>query len=284
MPSRRSYLVGAGALLAATAGCVSPGDGGDGSTPTGSPTATPDGPPAGDVTVDDIGVRKAVRYESTMGSGGVLAAEGGQYVVASVSADGEVSSSAFAFEVGDDSWEPGLPDTAGGVNRSVARREGGPLDRPQAPDGAYLAFVVPSPLSASRPKITYSDEESRAWPLDDGAQDTLSAPEPRFELENLDVPSGIRQGETLNASMTVTNVSETDGRFLAAVYWPTRGIADDDESHVVDRDVAAGEQESISLAVDTRYTAMEDGPISLRVRGHVSADRTVYVSDTSTPP
>lgn len=277
MPSRRTYLVGAGSLFAAAAGCVS--SGGDEDDPTETPASTPDS----GVTVENVGVRKAVTYESTMGSGGVLAAEGKQYVVASVTADRRVSASAFAFESDDDAWQPGLPDTAGGVNRSVAGREGGPLDHPHAPDGAYLAFVVPSPLSASEPKITYSDGESGPWPLDEDDRERLAAPEATFELEELDVPSEVQQGETLDVSMTVTNTSETDGRFLAAVYWPTDAIADDDESHVLERDVTAGDDVTASLEIDTSYTTYEDGPVTLSVRGHVSAERDIRVRGASTP-
>lgn len=280
MPSRRTYLAGAGALVASAAGCVSTGSeddsgGGDPSTPT------PDDP-AG-VTVEDLIVRKAVTYESKMGSGGVLAAEGKQYVVASVSSSREVSRSDFAFDADGEEWSPGLPDTHGATNRSVAGRGSGPLGRAHAPDGAYLAFVVPSPLSASGAAVRYTGAEPGTWPLDGAARERLGAPGPQFELRDLQVPSKVRQGEPLDLTLSVENVSETDGRFLAAVYWPTEGIADDDESHVVEREVAAGERATVSRSIDTRYTAMEDGPVSLRVRGHVGASREVQVRDSSTP-
>ena len=285
MPTRRTYLLGAGSLFAASAGCATRGGGGDGGT---TPTATPLGTPTDDgtdasVTVEDVVVRKAVGYESLMGSGGVLAAEGEQYVVASVSASGEVSASQFAFEAGGESRAPGLSGTVGATNRSVAGRGNRPLGHGHAPEYAYLAFAVPSPLSASDPRITYAGGDGQAWPLEAANRDRLAAPEPTFELEALDVPEAVQQGQTLYVSMQVTNTSETDGRFLAAVYWPTRGIADDDESHVVEREVDAGASATTSLAIDTRYTAMEDGPVQLRVRGHVTADREVHVSGASPP-
>lgn len=272
MPSRRSYLGSVGGLAAAVAGCVSAGDGSSNTTPTQLPSSA--------VTVTDLGVQKAATYESMMGSGGVLATEGRQYVVASVSASTELSASDFTFEAGDDAWEPGLPDTPGGTTRSVAGREGRPLDRPHSPDGAVLAFEVPSPLSASDPLIRYSGSDPGAWPLDEAAVARLRAPEPSFEIASLDVPSAVEQGEPLAVSMTVRNVSGTDGRFLAAVYWPTHGIADDDESHVLEREVAAGEAATISRSIDTRYTVRESGPVTLRIAGHVAADRTVHVQRT----
>lgn len=280
MPSRRSYLAGTGALAVTLAGCVSTGSDDDsgGRDPS---TPTPDDP-AG-VTVEDVGVEEAVTFESTMGSGGVLAAEGQQYVVASVSASREVSRSEFAFEADGETWEPGLPDTHGATNRSVAGRGSGPLGRGHAPDGAYLVFVVPSPLSASAAAIRYTGADSGTWPLDAAARERLAAAGPRFELRDLEVPAEVRQGEPLDLTLRVENVSETDGRFLAAVYWPTEGIADDDESHVVEREVAAAERATVSRSIDTRYTAMEDGPVSLRVRGHVGATQSVDVTGASTP-
>lgn len=278
MPSRRAYLTGAGALFAATAGCVSADD------PAGesnASTPTPNEP--SDVTLSDVGVRKAVTYESMMGSGGVLAAAGEQYVVASVAASETVSASEFAFEADGESWEPGLPATAGGTNRSVAGREGRPLGQAHAPDHSYLAFAVPSPLSATGAAIRYEGSETGTWPLDDAATSRLEASEPRFELTSLDVPSEVPQGASLDLSMGVQNISETDGQFLAAIYWPTHGIADDDESHIVARAVAGGESEAVSLSIDTRYTALENGPVSLYIQGHVTAEQEVYVSGASTP-
>lgn len=285
MPSRRSCLVGTGALFAAAAGCTSidalrdstraDGPGTASSTPTR--TATPVDLPAGSVAVENVGVEKAVAYESTMGSGGVLAAEGTQYVVASVTTEREVPSSAFTFEADGEAWTHGHRTTAGGVNSSLGGREGVPFGygghRPGA--DAYLAFVVPSPLSASDPRIRFAGEDQREWPLHDDATARLAAPEPRFELESLAVPNEVTEGETLDVTLEVRNVAETDGRFLAALYWPTRTIADDDESTVVERSIAAGDPASISAALSTEYTAREDESVDLDVEGHVSASRRV---------
>lgn len=281
MPSRRSYLVGAGAVLAATAGCASIDVGGDPARTDGpgtrTSTARPVDPPTGSVTIEDVGVRKAVTYESTTGSGGVLAAEGRQYVVASVTTDREVPSSAFTFEADGDSWEHGHPTTAGGVNSSLAGRTGVPFDYGGHRPGvdAYLAFVVPSPLSASDPRIRSSGEEPRGWKLDADARDRLAAPEPRFELESLSVPEEVTAGEALDVSLEVRNVVETGGRFLTALYWPTRRLAADDESTVVERSVPAGDLAAISASVSTEYTAGEDASVDLEVEGHVAASRRV---------
>lgn len=275
-----------GLCASGSAGCLSresvqPGSGSDEAT-DGTPDET-DATPASGVVVEDAVVRKAVTYESRMGSGGVLAVEGRQYVVASVRASRDLSPSDFAFRTDADSWRPGLSDTVGATNRAVAGRGGGPVGHSLRGDGrSYLAFEVPSPLSASNPRIRYAPGDSE-WPLPTRMADRLEAPSPRFELVSLTVPESVSQGEALSVSLTARNVSETDGRFLAAVYWPTRVIADDDESRVVERDVAAGEETTASMAIDTSYTASEDGPVGLTVRGHVAAEREVEVRNASTP-
>ncbi|MBX0323599.1 hypothetical protein EGH21_11220 [Halomicroarcula sp. F13] len=274
--NRRRVLAALGTGLAGLAGCQSeppstPGETSGTATDdqrTDSPTSSRTDVP---VTVEDVVVRKAITYESSMGSGGVLTGDDRQYVVGSVRGVDDGRDVTFTFETDDGSWEQGLPVTMGARNHAIAGHE-----RP------YVAFTVPSPLSASNPRIRRS-EDGTTWPLSQRARETLAAPAPRFELDTLTAPENVSQGEQLSVSLTATNVSETDGRFLAAVYWPTKGIADDDESHVVERSVAAGDSITASLDIDTEYTAYEDGAVTLSVAGHVTAEREIRVEDTSTP-
>ncbi|MFD1586514.1 hypothetical protein ACFR9U_05940 [Halorientalis brevis] len=295
---RRQLLTLAGAGLVGLAGCLSdPGSGppeeepsdptttdSPTSSPTGSPTTSPDDPPSPDgVTVEDVVVRKAVTYESIMGSGGVLAAEGTQYVVATVRSDRNDLPS-FTFETDDQSWESGLSDTVGAANFAVAGHEGGAVGRRLGGDGeSFLAFEIPSPLSASNPRIRLGGSDPAEWPLSADATARLAAPAPRFELDELSVPDIVSEGDALSVTLTVRNVSDTDGRFLAAVYWPTARIADDDESHLVERQVAAGESATATLELSTEYTAAESGPVTLSVDGHVAAEREVTLQNVSTP-
>jgi hypothetical protein len=311
MPSRRRLLAAVAGSLAAAAGCTTrtrppTGESTTGpppstSTATGtppsvshSPTEPGGGSPTDSVTpvervaVDDIVARKAVRYESAMGSGGVLAGRDEQYVVASVRGANELDPATFTFEAGGRSWSPGLPRTRGATNVAVAGHEGPPVgqwalggDRP-----SVLAFTVPSPLSAENPRIRFGggpSREAREWPVPAGERTRLAAPAARFELESLSVPASVSQGDPLSVSLSVTNVSETAGRFLAALYWPTDTIADDDESHVLERVVDAGETVSVTRDVDTGYTTYEPRTVTLELRGHVSADREVAVTNVSTP-
>lgn len=300
MPSRRSYLAGAATLLTGIAGCTnrgaetdSPTDSPTGTDPKGSPSETATPPPGeaqrtvgGEtVAVTDIVARKAVTYESSMGSGGVLTVDGRQYVVASVHSDAELSLDAFSLRTANEAWPAGLSDTAGGTNYAVAGHEGGPVGHPVGGDGpAFVAFEVPSPLDAAE-SVVHLDHggDTAEWPLPDGAVETLAAPEPSFELNSLSVPDSVQQGDPLEVELTATNTSDTAGRFLAAVYWPTDLIADDDESHIVEQRVDAGATTTQSLTIDTEYTTNEDGPVTLRVEGHVEAETTVKVTGAGTP-
>ena len=262
-------------------------------TAAATPESTPGSPtdsstPVERVSVDGIVARKAVRYESVMGSGGVLAGRGEQYVVASVRGATELDAATFTFEASGRSWSPGLPGTRGAINVAVAGHEGPPVgQRGLGGDGpSVLAFTVPSPLSARNPRIRFDggeSRESREWPLPPVARDGLAAPAARFELDSLSVPTSVSQGDPLSVSLSVTNVSETAGRFLAALYWPTDTIADDDESHILEQVVDAGETVSLTRDVDTEYTTSEPRTVTLEVRGHVSADREVQVKNASTP-
>lgn len=275
---RRTYLATSGLMVgAAFGGCTT--DGAFPGTDTATATASPE---SNGVSIERIVVRKAVRYESLNGSGGVLAADGQQYIIAAVTSDHGPELVDFTFHTDERSWEAGLPDTAGAINSNVAGIEGTPVGFYAAGmDQSYLAFVVPSPLSESKPRIRYDSRfdhsDTSEWRLPPPLQDRLAAPEPRFTLTALNVPDEAKQGELLPVSLTVKNTSDTDGRFLAAVYWPWDTTADADESHIVERHVTAGDDMTASLTVDTRDTAYDSKSVQLSVDGHISAKRDVFV-------
>lgn len=280
-------------VLLANAGCLTSTDDAPAtaSSPdptTGSPSPGPDSPTPTSVdgiTLDRLVARKNATYEAAMGSGGVLADPGRQYVVARVRAGRELEPSAFRVETDDRTTAPGFPGSARSVTRSVAGLEGVTLDGAwTAAVPGILAVALPSPLETERARLRLdaSGGPTETWPLPEPARRRLAAPEPRFELDDLSVPGAVDPPAPLDASLTVTNVAETAGRLLAAVYWPTR-VADDDESRILDRQVGAGETVAVSLDVDTRRTAREDGAATLGVRGHVTAERSVRVEGTPTP-
>ncbi|MFB6220761.1 MAG: hypothetical protein ABEH90_04915, partial [Halolamina sp.] len=235
------------------------------------------------VGVTDIVARKAVTYQSTMGSGGVVAPDGRQFVVAHVWSDAELSMSSFSLLAADEQWPVGVSGASG--NRAVAGHGDGPVGGHLGGDGSqYVAFELDSPLEAIEPAIRLDHGgEIAEWSLPDAAVATLAAPEPTFELDTLNAPDSVSQGEEMRVELTVTNTSDIDGRFLAAVYWPTENIADDDESHIVETTVDAGATTTQSVAIDSQYTTNEDGPVTLRVEGHVAAETEIAVTDAGTP-
>jgi len=218
-----------------------------------------------------------------MGSSGVFTDPDSQYVVASIrpseDADAEEieqevvaieeveeeAEDRFVLETDDESRAPS-PLTTSSTRVSPDHR------RP------VVVFAPPSPLSESNPRIR-DTETDRSWSFSDDQRELLAESSPRFELNELRVPERVSQGEQLSVSLSAENVSEVDGRFLTAVEWPTKQIADDNEAEIVRRSVDAGETVTESLSIDTEYTTFEEESVSLSVQGHVTANREVQVED-----
>ena len=324
MPSsnRRRFLGIASAALTGLAGCAgdlttdSDGtttDDGTSTTDTTTPTDTsttddgtsttpePDSPERtlGDVVVDvtDATVRKAVAYESIMGSGGVIAPDGQQFVVAAVrsgtgssrDATGAPSYDSFDLVVDDETYPAiDIEDrTTGAYTTSLAGRGEIRYDAPYAEgSGAvgWAAFELPSPLDVADAAIRcrYGGETAE-WTLSDDQVAALGRPAPDFELRSFEATAN---EFSVDVSLVVENVSGTDGRFLAAVYWPT-SIADDDESTIVDRSVAAGDRVEWSQTFYTEYAGGGDSAdgndtVTVRVDGPVTAERTVELDSGTT--
>jgi hypothetical protein len=321
MPSsnRRRFLGIAGAALTGLAGCAgdltTDSDGTttdtsttDTTTPTDTST-TDDGTSTtpepessertlGDVVVDvtDPTVRKAVAYESMMGSGGVIAPDGQQFVVAAVrsgtgssrDATGAPSYDSFDLVVDGETYSPITVEdrTIGGNTTSLAGRGEIPYDSPYANsyEVGWVAFELPSPLDASDAAIRcrYGGETAE-WTLSGDQVAALGRPAPDFELRSFEATVN---EFSVDVSLVVENVSETDGRFLAAVYWPT-SIADDDESTIVDRSVAASGRVEWSQTFYTEYAGGGDSAdgnetVTVRVDGPITAERTVELDSGTT--
>ena len=84
-------------------------------------------------------------------------------------------------------------------------RDGGDGDPETAPDDrtendtadgtatttdGTLAFLVPSPLSGSEPRIRIEGTDA-SWALPDAARDRLATPPPSFALDSLEVPDSV---------------------------------------------------------------------------------------------
>lgn len=304
MPSnRRQLLATVGALAAGLAGCLGGNPGGTGdepSTPTDEPTATTDESPdtttaenasfsLPESSVKSLGevrvavanptVGKAVAYESIMGSGGVLGSDGSQFVVAevqsqqrnSVDAREDPAYDAFELDVDGEAYSTVEIEkrTTGAYTSSLAERGNVRYgdSYATAETVGWLAFEPPSPLDASEAAIRcrYGGETAE-WSLPEEVVTELARPGPRFELESFDATV---EEYSVDVSFVAKNVSGNDGEFLAAMYWPTTGIADDDESTVLRRTIAAGEKLEWSGSFPTEYT---DGVVSARLGGSVTGE------------
>jgi hypothetical protein len=282
MQTRRRCLAAVGLGLVGLAGCLSDsgvpgGDGTDDTSTTDDGTTddgTTDDSPS-DVTVTNPVVRKAVTHYSWPGSTEILEPEDEQFVVATVEGPEDAVAPDFTLEAGGEAFSPDV-DVTGRHDATLAGRGGGSVLQNEAASG-YLAFRVPSPLDADEARIV-RDDDADATPLPDDELATLGRPAAEFEVDSLDLPDAVERPAVVDVSLSVTNVGDVDGRFLAGVHWPTEGIADDDETTVLERDVAAGETMSFSLSLDTDHAVIETSEHPLTVEGNVSAQQSVEVT------
>jgi hypothetical protein len=244
------------------------------------------------VAVTNLIARKVIAYDSLLGSGGVLARPDRQFVVATVrsasgsefDAAGPPEYDAFSL-VADSETFPAVTveeRTAGGTTASLAGRGDrgyGTIDTGGWPTG-WIAFEPPSPLETGNAAIRCQHgNETATWSLPDSVVETLARTGPSFELQSF---SAERNGPEVELSLVATNVADVDGEFLAAVYWPTTAIADDDESIIVRREVAAGDRVEWSKTVSTGATGGgEDGTVTARVDGVVTGEAAVAVPRTT---
>lgn len=285
MQTRRTYLAALSLGLAGLGGCLSesgdPGGGPTDDTATNTDGTTQPSGTTDDTTTERSGVavrdpivRKAVTHYAWPASTQILAPEDEQFVVATVEGPEETAPPEFTLEAGDREFSPGV-DVPGRYGAQFAGREGGSVLKNDHARG-YLAFRVPSPLDVDDARIVRDDGGSPT-PLPDRELARLGRQAPEFELESLAVPDSVDRPEQVEVSLTVRNVADVPGRFLAGLHWPTAAIADDDETTVLRRSVGAGETTSFSLTLRTEYAVTETGEHPLTIDGSVSAERSVEV-------
>jgi hypothetical protein len=284
MQTRRRSLQLAGTALAGLAGCVSTLDGeGDGTDatddgPTGDDGTATDRAPTDrfeDVALSDMLVREAVAYYRWPGSTEVLAPSDEQFVVAQVTGPEEATAPRFVFRADGREWVPGIGRRETSGPASVAGRDGGSATEDFREEG-YLAFRVPSPIDAADPRIVAPDRGA-SLSLSDAATERLAGHSPMFALERVEVPESVTHPSPVDVALTVRNTSDVDGRFVAGLHWPTELVADDDETTVVEGQVAAGETASFSASLDTEYAVRETTDHPLTISGYVDAERSVRV-------
>lgn len=275
-PSRRRTLRAVGLAVAATAGCVDADDPSrddrtdppDDDTGTDSPTdATPtrgmgdpfDTEDGRTVTVSDPAVHPSVVsvefVSSTHYYERVADAGDGQYVAFDVAAEGVDLGEGGREQYGEPIDVPLAVSVDG--DRYAAPI---PVGRDGEPDTDRVAIPVP---------VTDADDAAVVWARDDGPQprwplggtlvDDIAAA-PAFELRSWSVPDRVERGTAFDVSVTVANVGERDGRFLAtlgveqgSLGVPERSVAvraGETRRHTVTIDPEAHEADDLRVVLD----------------------------------
>ena len=272
-----------------------------GATPDRKPSPESTVTPPSDERVRSVGgvrvavsnpiARKTVAYDSIMGSAGVLAKTDRQFVVAAVrsasnrefDAAAPPAYDAFSLVAGGETFPAvGIEErTTGAYTTSLAGRGevGYAASNARSRPVGWIVFEPPPTLETGEATIRCRhDDETAAWSLPSAAVETLARPAPSFELRSF----GTERNGSVELSLVAANVADVDGEFLAAVYWPTTAIADDDESIIVRREVAAGDRVEWSETVSTSATGGgEDGTVTARVDGVVTGEASVAVPRTT---
>jgi hypothetical protein len=235
---RRRRLLGAVAAgFGASAGCLDRVRRGvDPSTDeTTTADATEDRPSYAALTVERATATPEYVASNSPDSVGTYGDRGEQYVIASVAAEGTPAPppSEFALAAGGETFAP--DGDVGGMGERLWNYDGA-YGREGAAAG-WIAFEVPKPLDAEDAAITWPGGE---YALDDRAVERLSQPPTDFEVKGFDAPETMELDETVTATLTVENVGDADGRFVAAVNRTGPRIAYTPEA-TLSLDVPAGE-------------------------------------------
>lgn len=223
-----------------------PASPGDGSSTVGPPAETlslgepyehPDG---WSLTLADARVH---RIELSYGTHvDPVASPGRQYVRYRVTASGNPTGPERGGVLPDPSR---LLVTLDGADATPGRR-GFWSGRPDAPDVDRGIMVTPVRVaSADRASLRWRRAEGDvAWRLPSTVREAISHP-PAFEVRAFEVPDAVTPGSTFDVGLTVANVGERDGRFLAELGATT--ISDTPELRF---DVPAGETVEHVEAID----------------------------------
>ncbi len=223
---RRTALSLAGTALAGLAGCTSVQND---STDTRSTT---DSGGSGSLDVGFDALQPAVielfvdAYEFEM-------TDGSQYLFLS-GADATASDRQFRFDGSE--YDPGV-DTSYDLVRAPSTFG--------APTGAsdWVVFELPESGDAGDAALRGPDGE---WQPGDALRERLAAPVPSLAVTGFEGPSTVPADDSPTFTVTVSNASDTDGRFIG-VFEPQYGRT---SAQLVSRSVPAGETVTLDATVD----------------------------------
>lgn len=241
--SRRRFLLGGCALLAATSGCLT--DAGD-RTPTETPTPSSTDQPSGPTPqFDALWVADSVVHVANVDSLVVAGAPAGKRLVFAAYEDASrIDPEAFGLTVDDESFVPQPPPGTYTDFETIARSS----DR--VADGqAVTGFVVPVQDTVERATLTYGEGWTRD--LRPALRDRLTV-EPVFEVREFSLPDVATPDAPIPATLTVTNVGSGAGTFRAVA--PAWGML----PTVVEHELAAGE----SATFETELSEQSGGGLT----------------------
>ncbi|MFB6121667.1 MAG: hypothetical protein ABEJ68_11200 [Halobacteriaceae archaeon] len=217
---RRDLLTFGSAVIPLLAGCTAL-EGGNGApesatetatataTPTETATSTSTPTTTGEASVRDVLVTPFLVALTTADAVGTVGARDEQFVVASVA--GTVAYEDFSLVAGDTTHAPEDIES-NNFYRGVY------LDRTSYPHESgtegYVLFVLPKPLDVRSATLQWPGGEHA---LESAAIERLARPPTTFEVTEFTAPSSVSLGETATVSLTVENVGENTGTFVAGL-------------------------------------------------------------------
>lgn len=275
--NRRQFLVMTGGLLTAFSGCSGSGTAPATSTSTQTPSTdttldigeTYESPKGRMVTVRDVQIERLIRSTSVGSSTHIDVAwlENHQFAVVEAEATGPNGDSIltdiqFRLEIDDEQyqvenqhWYWAFPP---GSNE---------------PPG-HPAFPAPISDATSGAIVWFRDADSKVrWKLPSETVDVLGQA-PSFTVRSFDAPDSVSRGEAVEASFTVANTGERDGRFITE--FGAGPISDHGEVTI---DVPAGTEQTHTGLLDPHYS---DDTTEIQVTlnwGRERLHRTVTVTD-----
>ena len=255
---RRRHLLGALAVgLGTVGGCLDRGGAAHG---TSTDDETTDGADYAGLSVQSATVSPEYVATNSPDSIGTSEERDEQYAIATVAADGSPAPprAAFRLRIGDRSIPPATE--VGGMGGRLWDY-GDPYDSDNGE--GWVAFEVAKPLDADGARITWPDGE---YALGEDAVARLSRPPTEFAVQEFDAPDSTALDGTVSTELTVENVGDADGTFVAAVNRTGPFVVYTPEA-TLSLEVPAGETATweYESAPDDRYAGPGDAGEDLRM-------------------
>lgn len=266
MPSRRSVLGTAGALLGA--GCVgTPAESSTTTTATTLRQSTTDDPVhvptqlewGSATTYDGTDVRPTAAWTqhsvitlTTPDSFGVEDVTAKQYCFIAIDVQGTdpvPQPDDFAIDAAGERYDGWTSHDGSAPYRFRLDMNVTAYDPTADELGGWIGFVLPTELGDDSPRLRVQfageSEGATRWPLPDDVTQALNAPAPHITLDKLAVPDAVPAGESFEVTLTARNEGRGDGIFRAAV----NEAGPQYMAHAVRLPVGAGSSDTTSVSI-----------------------------------